>query len=389
MQFHDYQTIRNKWARDKNSEFGKAANRMKAEEFRAYVQNSCYAVMQSEHRYSAEVLEWHRWQGQVVDMEQQWVDSDRPFYCIWPVIVPLARSTHIDMPMSVVELPLPTLLLRFAKGHEPYGIGTAMLYWDRTDRLFTVHCHFANSTEGLQLSLGQYEPDQTFLHYLERALGENWSMDDWSEERNASCDAKEACVSTLKLAVFIALLAKGEDIITPKVLAKDQQKYEATDEERVKSWLEGRAARVMGRGFDVGKQLQEEQERSPHWRNPHFALFWTGPGRTVPVIKMRSGSIVQRASMADVPTGYLGPETEADDLIFSESTPREAFSKSKRFMIFKRDSYRCQICGSTQEGGAKLHVDHRIPLAKGGSNEDENLWTLCEACNLGKSDQDL
>jgi 5-methylcytosine-specific restriction endonuclease McrA len=55
----------------------------------------------------------------------------------------------------------------------------------------------------------------------------------------------------------------------------------------------------------------------------------------------------------------------------------------------KRDGYRCQLCGNSQEGGAKLHIDHRTPLAKGGSNEDDNLWTLCEDCNLGKSDRDL
>jgi hypothetical protein len=32
----------------------------------------------------------------------------------------------------------------------------------------------------------------------------------------------------------------------------------------------------------------------------------------------------------------------------------------------------------------KLVVDHIIPREWGGSNDDTNLWTLCEPCNLGK-----
>jgi 5-methylcytosine-specific restriction endonuclease McrA len=41
------------------------------------------------------------------------------------------------------------------------------------------------------------------------------------------------------------------------------------------------------------------------------------------------------------------------------------------------------------EDGAALHVDHRLAVAKGGSNDEGNLWTLCDRCNLGKSDADL
>jgi 5-methylcytosine-specific restriction endonuclease McrA len=104
---------------------------------------------------------------------------------------------------------------------------------------------------------------------------------------------------------------------------------------------------------------------------------------------MRSGAVIQRVGMADVPTGYLGPEKENEPESIDEKTPREAFSKSRRFDIMMRDGFRCQLCGATQEQGAVLHVDHKVPLAKGGSNEGDNLWTLCDFCNLGKSDKTL
>lgn len=46
---------------------------------------------------------------------------------------------------------------------------------------------------------------------------------------------------------------------------------------------------------------------------------------------------------------------------------------------------RCSQCGRTpSEDHVKLHVDHKIPQAWGGTNEVENLQPLCSDCNEGK-----
>lgn len=66
---------------------------------------------------------------------------------------------------------------------------------------------------------------------------------------------------------------------------------------------------------------------------------------------------------------------------------RLKMSDSLRYDILKRDNFRCQICGSTQADGVKLHVDHIIPVSKGGKTERNNLRTLCDRCNLGKSNK--
>lgn len=63
---------------------------------------------------------------------------------------------------------------------------------------------------------------------------------------------------------------------------------------------------------------------------------------------------------------------------------RAAMTPSMRYDVLKRDGFRCQICGSTQEDGVKLHVDHIIPVSKGGKTEMKNLRTLCDQCNIGK-----
>jgi len=51
--------------------------------------------------------------------------------------------------------------------------------------------------------------------------------------------------------------------------------------------------------------------------------------------------------------------------------------------VFDRDGQRCAWCGGTE----RLHVDHIVPRAKGGSNEAGNLQVLCRDCNLKKSDR--
>ena len=59
--------------------------------------------------------------------------------------------------------------------------------------------------------------------------------------------------------------------------------------------------------------------------------------------------------------------------------------KKLRFEILKRDQFRCRYCGRGEADGAKLHVDHVIPVLVGGRNDPENLATACADCNLGKS----
>lgn len=55
-----------------------------------------------------------------------------------------------------------------------------------------------------------------------------------------------------------------------------------------------------------------------------------------------------------------------------------------RYRILQRDHSICQRCGKTTKDGVKLVIDHKIPVEMGGETVDENLWVLCEECNLGK-----
>jgi hypothetical protein len=65
------------------------------------------------------------------------------------------------------------------------------------------------------------------------------------------------------------------------------------------------------------------------------------------------------------------------------ATRRTTISKKRRFDIFKRDGFACQYCGATPPS-VVLHLDHIVALANDGANDDDNLVTSCEPCNLGK-----
>ena len=66
---------------------------------------------------------------------------------------------------------------------------------------------------------------------------------------------------------------------------------------------------------------------------------------------------------------------------------RGKVSDSLRYDIMNRDNFTCVLCGASARQGARLHVDHIIPIAKGGKSIPSNLRTLCERCNVGKSDK--
>lgn len=63
---------------------------------------------------------------------------------------------------------------------------------------------------------------------------------------------------------------------------------------------------------------------------------------------------------------------------------RNGLSSKDKFRIRNRDGHRCQSCGKGVSDNVKLHVDHKIPLDWAGTNDDSNLWTLCDECNLAK-----
>jgi hypothetical protein len=93
----------------------------------------------------------------------------------------------------------------------------------------------------------------------------------------------------------------------------------------------------------------------------------------------------RKALLAAAESSASGDEDRSDAPASPEgqvkTEGRKALSVRKRFLVFKRDRYRCRICGRS---GVELEVDHVLAVAQGGTDRLDNLQTLCFDCNRGK-----
>ena len=60
------------------------------------------------------------------------------------------------------------------------------------------------------------------------------------------------------------------------------------------------------------------------------------------------------------------------------------FPSDVKEAIFRRDNYRCVVCGLGKKDGVEICADHIVPKDKGGTNTIENGQTLCTQHNLIK-----
>lgn len=94
--------------------------------------------------------------------------------------------------------------------------------------------------------------------------------------------------------------------------------------------------------------------------------------QVVNFIKHQNPHYKEVPSEIPAPEGYIDSE-------YKSPPPTEA----ERQAIFKRDGFKCIICGATDN----LTLDHIIPRSKGGTSEPENLQTLCKRCNTSKGNK--
>lgn len=90
---------------------------------------------------------------------------------------------------------------------------------------------------------------------------------------------------------------------------------------------------------------------------------------------------------------FRSPEEEAIFLLVKRLTltpfvdgdkpPRAQRSKEERFAILARDNFTCVYCGRSAPD-VELHIEHVIPISKGGQDNLSNIVTACSECNLGK-----
>ena len=78
----------------------------------------------------------------------------------------------------------------------------------------------------------------------------------------------------------------------------------------------------------------------------------------------------------------IGFETTLNE--FNSKNQRKLVTHVLRKKIMQRDNYTCQICGKYMPDEIGLHIDHIVPISKGGKSVASNLQVLCSKCNGSK-----
>jgi ATP-dependent helicase IRC3 len=111
--------------------------------------------------------------------------------------------------------------------------------------------------------------------------------------------------------------------------------------------------------------LQEYQREDRYWRTiyPSYGVF-----------RMHYDSCVRR--LLEQPSHDLLVQPIIDEQASSDAGEP---SEDLKAVVKARDGYRCLCCGETNQ--RRLQIDHIVPRYNGGTNEVENLQTLCRLCN--------
>jgi hypothetical protein len=240
--------------------------------------------------------------------EQDWEKAHRPYYNLWPSIVPMLTRLDLDLDSDLIRLPLPALCIRF-----PRDPAKNPLKFDWKGDEVTVRCIMLgeiNQGTGISVLIDIGElmgeigvPVYTYRNFPRRPrLTVDQSL--------ASLGAKGLfadigvvvpdglVMDCVRLCCSLCLLENDPSIISPDVLADDRAKFEASGDQK----FVDKAHRRGKVGWDVGKHI----EVIPHYRRPHMTLVWTGHGRVTPRVVPRRGSVVHREVVEKLPSGFGG-----------------------------------------------------------------------------------
>lgn len=199
--------------------------------------------------------------------EGLWYLISRPFYKVWPGIIPCLTKTRLDITLNDLKLEKNAFAAFL-----PAGQGSVLVTTNPQPALaITVQKSDGNAATATVHDAAK-PLEEAITHHPE-------------------------FTPMLRIAIAIIMLDNDPTIIDREVLSKDRLKWEQT---RDPKYIEKAAKRGIN-GWRIGEKI----EVLPHFRRPHFAIRWTGPGRTIPKLRPISGSIVHRDLVTKVPTGRL------------------------------------------------------------------------------------
>lgn len=139
--------------------------------------------------------------------------------------------------------------------------------------------------------------------------------------------------------------------------------------------LEDRPARLKAELFPYDEIDVDELLTALH-RKKFVRRYRIGKSRYIQINKFLDH---QKPHYKEPPSLIPAPDGHVDSLYIVGAVPEPV-----RQEIFERDGRQCVLCHSTD----KLSIDHIKPRSLGGTNDKDNLRTLCMSCNASKRNQD-
>ena len=238
--------------------------------------------------------------------------SRRPYYNLYPVVTDaLVRSSLEVTPEVVFGGPF-SLAICFPVGREleRNNCRIRSVIAAYIDIESTYSAFKSLSTGCLAICSIDYEDQNGTTHLATQLVDVRQSLDNQVVGKMMLQDASRVNrLDMIRVAWGIAvgtrLLAQDPEFCEPILLSKDR-KRDLTPEQQ-EAAVRRAIKRTGMRGFTIGRDCVS----SPHVRRPHFAIRWTGKGRTVPRLVPVKGSIVRRSELLKIPTGYKTYDDES------------------------------------------------------------------------------
>lgn len=129
-------------------------------------------------------------------------------------------------------------------------------------------------------------------------------------------------------------------------------------------------------------EQNREYKRKHHRKNKHKELVYQAIYYQIPENRERRKTLARQRYAID-PTKDLSRIHKRRLRIIENGG---SFDAEDIALIYKGQGGKCWYCSKSI--AEKYHIDHFIPLAKGGSNDAGNLRLACPSCNQKKSSKD-
>ena len=157
----------------------------------------------------------------------------------------------------------------------------------------------------------------------------------------------------------------------------DKQLFE--EMERIWTKLKHRPSRIEWESSEPHISYRTYSRRFKGWSKACLKFIEYKMGRT----------IATEDELVSVELQEKLQQSTQKELVTDKPSNKRTIPLSLRLKVLNRDNFRCVFCGRSPatDIGIQLQIDHIIPFSKGGKSSLDNLQTLCQECNLGKSNK--